>query len=206
VSALEESRILFAAHRFLDEVDRFTVLGDRRRQLLRQARGAVLEHYAAVSRGSPSTIIDKEPLEPIALPDGGYERFLEHVRALFPSIRILYLIRHPVPTIWSMLNRRWGYTLASEDLRDFSLDECIATWKSNAALASGLEPQRRVRVTRFEDLVADPATESGGVQRFLRLRDGSDFEPRDTAEVAFDAADRDRILDETASEREGLGY
>lgn len=206
VSSLDESRILFAAHRFLDEVDRFTVLADRRRQLLRLARSAVLEHYAAVCRGSPRVLVDKEPLEPIALPDGGYDRFLGHVRALLPTLRILYLVRHPVPTIWSMMNRRWGYSLASGEMHDFSLDDCIATWRENAALGFRLRDERRVRLSRFEDLISDPSAESDRFLRFLGVRGGSPFAPQPTASVAFDAADRARILDETATERLWLGF
>ena len=64
-----ESRTLIAAHRFLSAEERFESLHRRRTILIALIRQLVLKYYARRKYIWRKQVIDKEPLEPIALPD-----------------------------------------------------------------------------------------------------------------------------------------
>ncbi|MBW2423360.1 MAG: sulfotransferase [Deltaproteobacteria bacterium] len=124
-----ESRTLFAAHRFLGEVRRFEALAKCEGELARGARRMVKDHC----RGKRPllgrrALIDEEPLEPIALPDGQFDAFLADVRRRLPNAMLLFLVRDPVASVYSMVRCDWGVSLADADPRRFSLAEHVETW------------------------------------------------------------------------------
>lgn len=204
VAVLDEPRILIATHAFLSQVDRFTSLDRRRRTLVRPLRSAL--EAGAPARRNTKLLVLKEPLEPIALPDGDYRAFLDHARELVPRLRILFLVRHPVTTIGSILKRKWGYTLTSRELRSYGLEEAIAIWRANAALGWSLRRDRRVLLIRFESIATKPELASRRVLRFLGLAAGPAFVPKAVRPHALTAAEQERILKETARERRWFGY
>ena len=138
-----ESRILVSAHRFYSEIERFNNLNQNKEFFLGEIRKLVLKYYDSKKLLIAKHLIDKEPLEPIAFPDLDYALFLSNLREIFPDIKLLFMVRNPVETIWSMMNRKWGYTLTSQELRQFTLDECIQTWNACAGLAQKYAKRKR---------------------------------------------------------------
>lgn len=201
VVAHEESRILLAAHRFLEEVDRFRALDDARDDALHALRETCLAYATRDAPASTRLLIEKEPMEPIALPGGDYADFLRHVRSLFPGLRVIFMLRHPVATVSSMRARPWGASLARIQPRSFSLDECITTWRANAALAARLAGDRLVFLCHYEELVADPDTVSSRVTGFLGLGAGPPFRPRPPRPTVLTPEEELIVLERTAGER-----
>ncbi len=198
VSAVSETRILVAVHEFLQAFDR---LGHKsaKRRLIRTVLRTVSHHYATRIPIWGQLVVDKEPLEPIAFPDLSYKDFVEHVRLLIPETKLLLVIRHPVPTVWSMRNRQWRS-------KWLSLEECIRIWKDNAGIISSYTGHPNVYVCRFEDLVSRPEDVSHAILRFLGVRNGSIFVPKPTKEVALTHEEEAEIIAQTLDERAALGY
>lgn len=201
VVAHEESRILLAAHRFLAEVDRFQALDDARDDALHALRSCCLAYAMRDAPESTRLLIEKEPLEPIALPAGDYAGFLRNVRSLYPGIRMIFMVRHPVATVSSMRARQWGASLARASARSFSLDECITTWRANAALAAQLAGDRLVLRCHYEELVADPAAGSVRIADYLGLSGTPPFRPRPPRPSVLTPEEELLVLERTAAER-----
>lgn len=204
VVAREESRILLAAHRFLAEVDRFQALNDGRDDALHALRAACLAYAMRDAPDSTRLLIEKEPLEPIALPAGDYAEFLSHVRSLYPGIRMIFMVRHPVAAVSSMRARQWGNSLARAPVRSFSLDECITTWCANAVLAGQLAGDRLVLRCHYEDLVADPSAASARIAEFLGLGSTPPFRPMQPRPSVLTPEEELLVLERTAAERQLL--
>jgi hypothetical protein len=201
VAAREESRILLAAHRFLAEVDRFQVLDDARDDALHALRAACLAYAMRDAPDSTRLLIEKEPLEPIALPAGDYAEFLSHVRSLYPGIRMIFMVRHPVAAVSSMRARQWGNSLTRVPAKSFSLDECITTWRANAALAAQLAGHRLVLRCHYEELVADPSAASVRIADFLGLSGTPPFRPLPPRPSVLTPEEELLVLERTAAER-----
>lgn len=154
----------------------------------------------------PRVVLDKEPLEPVLVPGEDYRSWLEDVEEI--GYEPLFVVRHPVPTIWSMSRRLWGWSLAGgEQPRSYSILTCIDVWKKNARLALRAESMGKP-VVRHDALVQSPATATV-VRR--QLEDAlqiklDEFVPRATKVVDFDEATLHRISLETALEARLLGY
>ena len=205
VVGMNESRVLVAAHRMVSAVRGFRSLHQERDQLLRLTRDWALSAYGAFDLYFGSrTLVDKEPLEPIAFPDQDYAVFLENVRDLFPGIRLLFLFRDPVPTLWSMTQREWGESLRGSEPVSFSLDEHIENWCANVDLALQHADDPRSYLCSYETLVADPLSESERIFRFLGLEKGQPFAPRPTKDVGFGPEDLERIAMATSTRSEAL--
>lgn len=202
VAGFNESRILLAAHAALQQVDRFSTLHEARAHCLAAQRGLVHDWYARERWLVRRWIVEKEPLEPIALPDGDYDRFLAHVRELFPAARFIGLVRDPLPTIWSMRQRTWGTSLAHADPHlEWSIERCLEVWRANVQLLARLRTEPHVLVCRYETLIADPVDTSRRLAQFLALRRHHPFIAQPASTVGFHAAERARILDATQAER-----
>ena len=74
-----ESRIMISAHRFLNEVENFKELQTNRRTLIKMIRKLVFSYYAQNKYVWRKILVEKEPLEPVAFPEGGYDNFLQHI-------------------------------------------------------------------------------------------------------------------------------
>ncbi|MGQ0765608.1 MAG: sulfotransferase [Gemmatimonadota bacterium] len=180
VTIHEESRILHAAVAFLREVERFSSLSSRRARLKELL--AALVATSAIDGASAGTrlVVEKEPLEPIAVPDANYAGWLATVRSLIPPLRILFMIRDPLEVVSSMLARTWGHSLTQGPIVSLGIDACIDTWLANARLAIELHNDPQVLVLNHAHLVARPDETSRQVEAFLSLGSVSIFTPSPT--------------------------
>ena len=205
INALNESRVLVAAHGMVREVHRFKKLNLQKAELTANARRAVLAHYAKTTHyTNPPLLIDKEPLEPIAFPDRDYASFIASVRAMFPDVRMLFMVRDPVSTIWSMTQRKWGYSLRDEEPRSFSLEEHVEIWCAGVdAVLSGMRGEDTY-ICQYESLVSEPDHESARIGHFLGVPSLSPFRPRPSDESAFNPDELGFIEAQTKERVEAL--
>ncbi len=199
-----QSRILVPAYRFLREADRFKNLHAERHSLVPELRRIVYDYYTRRWIHASRVLVDKENLEPSAFPDEDYAGFVRTVRDIVPDVKLLFLNRDPIATVWSMMHRGWGNTLTSGEVRKYSLDECIRTWCASAELIREYSEQDAVLVCQHEDLVRHPETESARILDFLGINGDSTFEPRPTKDVGFTSAERNHITQATESLRETI--
>jgi hypothetical protein len=165
----------------------------------------VLDYYATRRFIFGRLLIDKDPLEPIALPDTNYIEYLENLQFLFPDIQFLFVIRDPVATLWSMRNRKWGYSLMTGEPIEYSLCTCIDIWNRNAEAIAHFAGKSNCLVVHFESLVTSPA-ESEKVLSFLNIRSPSRFVAAPTKTIGFTAEDKERIIQATETMRAIFGY
>jgi len=206
VTAYFESRALVVADSALTQIERFEVTSRRLDRHVTSVRALVSDLLGERLLIPRPVVVHKEPLEPIAFPDGAHERFVSHCRLVLPGLRILFMIRDPVSTIWSMRQRKWGVSLTVGEPEEWTLSTCIEVWKANARLAKQLANDEAVRVCRLETLLTDTESESREIALHAGVRMTRPFEPRPTKEIGFTPADRDRITSETLREREWFGY
>ena len=204
VARFFETRILISAHRFYSEAERFQDLTHDMDYLTTEIRKLVMKHYASRKLIFRKQLVEKEPLEPIAFPDEDYASFLSNVRKMFPDMKLLFMIRNPINTIWSMMNRKWGYSLASNQLRRFTLKECIRTWNTCASLALQYTREKNVFLCQFEGLIEEPLKTSTQILRFLGLQYCPAFETRQTKTAGFGESDRQTIHRETSDQMDAI--
>jgi hypothetical protein len=200
-----ESRTLVAAHRFLDEVHRFEALAKYDDELARSARRMVKDHY----RGKRllfgrRALVDKEPLEPIALPDGRYDAFVSDVRRLLPKARLLFLVRDPVASVYSMRKRDWGVSLTDADPRRFSLEDHVESWCRAVDVILSYVEDPQAYICEFGRLRHDAVEESRRIAHFLEISEGPSFRPREAGVPDFGEEERARILAATRERVEAL--
>jgi hypothetical protein len=206
IAAFQESRILIAAHRCLDEVDRFGSLNADSTQVLPLVRNMVLGYYAGVRNlAGKQLLMDKEPLEPVAFPSGDYARFLLHVRSLFPASRFLFVVRDPVATVWSMTRRAWGESLTTPERRTFTIEEHTQNWCICADLALQYCSEPNTYIVQFGRMMRDPAGESRRILAFLGIRAGPEFVPHPTKDVGFTKDEAEAIRRGARPQLELLG-
>ncbi len=206
VAGFSETRILIAAHAFLREVQKFKALHTRQEQLLAEVSGTVYRSYGNPQKPWKHVVVEKEPLEPLAFPDGDYESFLKSVKLLFPKVKIVFMIRNPISTIWSMRNRKWGVSLVEGSPVERTLPDCIDVWCSTTRLIDQYRCNERVCICRFEELVANSNNESRRVLKALGLAPGRPFQPVKTKPPNFTPSELDQILKATLIERSMFGY
>lgn len=205
ISAFPETRILISAHRFLEEACRFQNLEKEIWRIEALARKLVFEYYidSRLSVGK-RLIVDKEPLEPIAFPLRDYKKFIINVGKIIPGAKILFAIRDPLATIWSMSRRTWGESLTEPQQRRFKLDEYIEDWNMCAELVLENYFAPNVYVVQFGRLINDSLNESRRIFDFLGIRSGVPFEPRETNEINFNNEECEKILTAVAKQVERL--
>lgn len=139
-------------------------------------------------------LVDKEPLEPIAFPSKDYEKFIVNFRRLFPESKLLFVIRDPIATIWSMTRRNWGESLANMESKEFTIEEYIENWCSSVDLILNIKTDPNTHIVQYGRLVNDPENESGKILDFLGINNGNSFQPRQTKEIGFSNAEQETIL------------
>ncbi len=197
VTAIDESRVLVAAHQFLDAVDRFATLSEKRQQVLQSLRAMVMKHMAERSSTGTEWLVEKEPLERIAFPDGRYDAFLRHARELLPDLHVVFMLREPVATVASMRARRWGYSLTSGETHEIDLDAAIDTWLAGAALAESLTSDSSTYLCRYDVLVTQPGVVSDEIAEFLGLRGHVSFLPRVARPLGLSADEQQHVHERT---------
>jgi hypothetical protein len=204
VVAFHETRILIAIHRFIKETARYHRL-EPEGEFTRMAREIAYEYYSnrSILIGR-QVILDKEPLEPIAFPDADYALFLQNLRLLFPEGKLLFMVRDPIATVWSMCQRKWGYSLVDYEPRTLTLDEHIENWCTCADIVLDYIDDPNAYVCAFGQLVDTPQEESERILRFLNLSGGEAFRPQAVKKVGFGDADRSYILQRTNSRVDAL--
>jgi hypothetical protein len=203
-ACIYEPRNLIAAHQYMNQVDRLSILNLHRSWNIAGIKEAVYYYYARYLRIWRRVLIDKEPLEPIAFPDRDYVRFIQHVREVFPEAGLLFMIRVPAETIWSIVNRQWGESLTSGELVDVSLEEAIAIWNDAADAVLEFRDDPNAYFCFFASLVAEPERESAAIWRFLSINSRSVFQPGSTKQVGFSESELEQIRRETAGRWDAL--
>lgn len=205
VRAATESRILVAATALVEQATRFKRLRWRREELIIRSRDLVAVHYGG-RRILPNreVVIDKEPLEPIAFPDRRYGAFLKNMRILFPGVRFLFMVRDPLATVWSMRQRKWGYSLVDQEPRAFSLEEHVQNWCECADLAIQYAEDPHSYACSFERLVSDSEAESRRIEKFLGVAPADPFETNPVKKVGFGEEERAYILQTTRPQVQAL--
>ncbi len=195
VSAFPESRILISAHSFMEEAFRFKSLKKDSARMAKLARQLVFEYYSG-SRilAGRKLVVDKEPLEPIAFPEKEYGQFIANVKSMVPDLKLLFAIRDPIATIWSMSRRTWGESLVKDEARRFTLAEYAENWNACAELALLYHSDPNVYVVQFGNLIHDSEAESERIFKFLDIHSGIPFQPKKTNEIGFGDDERRRIL------------
>jgi len=202
---MNETRILVAAHAMVEKALAFKDLSNRKQTLSKELRYLVMDYYASRRFIGRNMVIDKEPLEPIAFPDKDYAAFLESVRFIFPDVKLLFIIREPLATIWSMRNRKWGYTRVNYEPRDFTLEESIQIWNDNARIISEYQAMPNTYLCKFELLISDPE-ESKRITDFLGVKLNAVFDPHPTKKVNFPDEEESLILEGTKEFRKVFSY
>jgi len=200
VSVFFESRILVSTNQFVREVLRSRDLSQDDAALMELARTLIHDYYnySRILWGK-TLIIDKEPLHPTAFPTQDYEEFIQNIRHLLPGIKLLFMIRDPLATIWSMRQRKWGYSLTDFEPKEYSLEEHIGVWCANADLILKFHADPDVYVCPFGELVNQSQHQSQKVLDFLNIKNGKMFQPRPTQSIGFNQAHKDLILDTVQS-------
>ena len=194
----KQSRILPVTSKYIQEADSFKPLCESREFSLQLGRELAWDYYIHSWFLWGRVLIDKENFDLTVFPDGQFEKFLDIVQELFPHIKILFLVRDPVATIWSMQKKEWwGYSLTQRPLFRLGLDECIKIWNDSTMLAHKYRKAKNAYVCEFEKLVADPRKESEEISRFLGIPYNRPFCPNETALIGFDQAKQQYILDAT---------
>jgi len=206
VRGVNESRRTVAIHAMMQEARRFACfypsngLVDNFTDptVLREAaRAAALRLYGA---SEDDVVVDKEPLEKIALPKEDYSAYLHDVRDVLDA-KLVCMIRNPIDTVASMKKRGWGYSLRKGDVHQMSAHECIATWKraTRAVLRMSLLEPESTHIQPYEELCADPARATE-VLRGVTGLPLTEFKPRESHHGEFDA----QIIEWTAWDRQLL--
>jgi hypothetical protein len=197
VTALHETRILIAVHRFLEETNRHKSFWSREK-LVSSGRNLAYDFYRSrCTMIENKLLIDKEPLEPIAFPDKNYALFLQNYRLIFPNGKLLFMVRDPFAAIWSMKKRKWGHSLNNYTPRSFPIDTHIQNWCDCADLIFDYAGDENCYVCSFEKLVNNPQAESARIFEFLQLNDGGIFQPRPVKNIRFDEEQRLQIEQKT---------
>lgn len=196
MAVFTESRILIAAHRFLEEGFRSAKLKRHEDLIISKMQHVVRDFYRSqrILFGK-DLVVDKEPLEPIPLPDKSYVKFLENLHILIPNVKLLFMLRDPIQTIWSMTQRKWGYSLTNFEVQSFTLDEYIENWCTNGEIILEYMDRPNAYVCQFGRLISDPEYESQRIYSFLNVRNGEYFLPRKTKETGF-STDQIRYIQE----------
>jgi hypothetical protein len=206
VVAFNESRILIGSSYFWNEVRRHRLLNNNKSILAQMLRSLILSYYNHERCLWRKYLIEKSPLEPITVYDEQYRTFLQNVRELFPLMKMVFMVRHPLTTIWSMRNRNWGRSLVSGERYERDLKTCISIWKANANLLLDYVEAPHAYICKFERLISEPDNESRAIYAFLGLKTKYSFMPKPTKKVMFLEHEEKQILEETFSERKLLGY
>jgi hypothetical protein len=198
VRSFSETKILRASGQLLGAIsswDRFSL--DEQALLVRRY---VKQCYAVegVYLGS-RLLVDKEPLPP-----EGDAPFLSAVETVFPSVRIVVVVRNPEAVVNSMRQRKWGYSVDGMDPQSRSMEECINHWNHGATLAARVASRENTSMVQFEDLVSKPEEESSRVSEFLRLSRARDFTPRQTSEITLSVDECERVWSSTQEARRKL--
>jgi len=199
-AVFHEERICLAADDFLKRVHHSRRLFERRGDLEPLLRNLVFRYCRRVTPLSGKVLIFKENLSL------HMKNFPDDMEILFPGLKVLFMVRHPVPTVNSMVKRQWNSTVRNVPVRSMPLTEAIETWRYAAAEYIRHAEKPNYHLCRVEDLLADPEEESRKIREFLGLRRRSRFARRKTKKIDLGADMVREILDRTRPEREFLGY
>jgi len=146
--------------------------------------GFLLERHAAQALQQGYRWVEKTPV---------HFRHIDRIKDFYPASRILFILRHPVPAVFSRI-RKFPFN------RDFSPALLAERWNG---MIRNLETARHrypadIFVIRYEDLTADPGQVMGGVVEFLRGR----FLPERIAH--FGQVSRDFVLESEPWKQQNL--
>ena len=193
VSAFPESRILVSANKFIEEAYRFQ---NPDKRIIDNLIKRLIYNYYSRSRMliGKRLLVDKEPLEPIAFPLKNYADFIGNIKKILPDIKILFAIRDPFATIWSMSRRTWGESLTNMESIKFSIKDYVDNWCSCVDIAMQYRSDPQTYIVQFGRLIKDSENESKRIFEFLNIHNGITFTPRTTKENNFADEDKKAIM------------
>ena len=198
-AVFNESRISNAACVFLDYVYNNSALYSNRQHIKELLKTLICSYVTRVQPIRNKIIVFKEPLP------NAYCHFLIGLNNIFPDLRIIFMVRHPVNVINSMLKRKWGYSLRKCNPSEISPDTAIKWWKMSAYYYTEYK-YKNIYLCKFEDLINNPRNESRKLLQFLGLKGLPAFIPHATKVLDLDNSITQNILRETRMERKLFGY
>lgn len=202
VKSFNESRILLALHAFHRTGDRFENLKREKAFLSSSLLELAVGHYSKqASLLGKHIIVDKEPYFPLTFHDAQqYGDFLRFLLRMFPDMKILSMLREPVATIWSMTQRRWGYSIATiEEPISFELPYYIETWNNGMMELFQLQDHERVLFCKYEELEHQSIELSSAICDFFDIAISRPFNFVSKTGVGFTEEDQIKILEECGS-------
>lgn len=196
---LDEEKICKAAARFLKLTYNVKRLYENRYLIENLLRDLIYKYVSEQRFVWNKLIIYKEPL---SLHDVG---FFENMERLFPRIKIIFMVRHPVNVINSMRKRRWRVTVRNVEPREMSLANGIALWKFSASQYVK-NRQRNMYLCYYEKLIKDTNLESEKIKEFLGIKKLGVFVVEEAKRVDLAEDIVQKILNETQEERKLFGY
>lgn len=201
VIAFHESRLLVGVNSFYKEVKYFKKLEGNQEMIYPLLEELVLRFYAKkahpVRFSNEKIVLDKEPLEPTAFPDRNYYEFMRNMRKIYPEMKFIYMIRNPEATIWSMRQRKWGYSTTNSGVYEFEIEEHAENWNMCADIAAEYSNDGRVFICSFNKLVSSPELMSKEMLYFLGLDMHEPFQPRPTKNPDFSTQETELIAEKT---------
>lgn len=196
VNALNEYRVTQASSLFVHKVLETKRLGGDADYLVNAIRDLVLGYFG--HKSGERTVLLKEPLIQV------HEDFIEHNLMIFPNMKIVFMVRHPVNVLNSMVQRKWGMSMNGVTPRDMSIEEGVKIWKRS--VQSFIENSQSCYLCSYERLVREPKEESERILGFIDDGHISAFVPEGCKSVSLSKQEVQNIMEETKVERELLGY
>jgi hypothetical protein len=197
VTAFSETKILRVATQLLKELSQWERFSKEDRSRL--ARRFVTQYYASagVYLGC-NLLVDKEPFPP----EDGVS--ITSVETVFPSSKILVMVRNPEAVVNSMTNRKWGYSVDGMEPQSRSVQESVEIWNHGATCATKVATRQNALLVSFENLVSNPREVSSQIADFLGLSGHTDFEPRPTSDITQSPDECEKIWSMSREAREKL--
>ncbi len=187
VMANSESRALVALHELRNTERRFSKLHRHGEDVAALSGEMLLSLYHVTSGHSGAKVaLDKEPLGPDNLAPDSYDRFVADVLETGRDTRVVFMVRDPVSTAWSMSQRTYGHSLTAEEPYHIDLATHLEHWNAAARTALAFGDHPRVLTCSFGELSDQPAEGSRRIAAFARLDELEPFPARPTAAVGFE--------------------
>jgi len=196
IAGFDEPKICKMSSRFMGDVYYYAALYPNRDVLGKLFKNILYKYMGHQKIIWNKTLVIKEPLS---------LRFTENIRKIFPDLKIIYMVRHPVNVFNSMAKRKWGCRLKNATPKDMSLEEGINMWK--ASVNQYIKNKNaKTYLCVHENLITNTDCESARIKEFLKIKRLNAFTVSDTAKIDLEEGVVRKILDDTKREREYFRY
>jgi hypothetical protein len=152
---------------------------DNRCRMQNTLRYPTRERFPEIVAAAVNATFDKPELHIIGskTPGRWEQHELELVQSLFPRVKYVFVVRNPLATINSMINRRNAARAGRDTWPNEPIEEAIARYQESMALllSTVAAYPRDCYIVGHEDLLARPGATLAGLSDFLgvRIRDES---------------------------------